>query len=362
MTQRILHVVGAPPNFMKASPVHAALAQHTGCTQVLVHTGQHYDAAMSEIFFQELGLPEPDLNLGVGSGSHAEQTATIMVRFEKVVLEHPPDLVVVYGDVNSTLAAAVVCAKLCIPIAHVEAGLRSFDRTMPEEINRVLTDQISNLLFTPSMDGNENLAKEGIPEDRIHLVGNTMMDTVLRLFPKALERWDHGLAETWGTEDYALVTLHRVSNVDDPNRLQALMDTLEELSHDLSIVFPIHPRTRARLQAMALEPQSPNLHLIDPPGYLDFLALQRHARMVITDSGGIQAETTFLGVPCITARANTEWPVTTDMGTNTLVGEDTNALKQAARDVLEGRAKQGSVPPLWEGHAGERIASVIRGW
>jgi UDP-N-acetylglucosamine 2-epimerase (non-hydrolysing) len=253
----------------------------------------------------------------------------------------------------------VDCAKLCIPVAHVEAGLRSFDRTMPEEINRVLTDQISDLLFTPSMDGNENLAREGIREDRVHLVGNVMMDTVLRLFPQALERWEGGLSDTWGIEDYALVTLHRVSNVDDPKRLQALMDTLEELSHDLSIVFPIHPRTRARLQSMALEPQSQTFHLIDPLGYLDFMALQRHARMVITDSGGIQAESTFLGVPCITARSNTEWPVTTDMGTNTLVGEDTDALKQAARDVLEGRAKQGSVPPLWEGHTGERIAEIL---
>lgn len=360
MPKRILHVVGARPNFMKAAPVHAALAQHTGCSQVLVHTGQHYDAFMSEIFFEELGLPEPDLNLGVGSGSHAEQTAEIMVGFERVAREQAPDLVVVYGDVNSTLAAALVCAKLGIPVAHVEAGLRSFDRTMPEEINRVLTDQIGHLLFTPSTDGNENLAKEGVPEDRVHLVGNPMMDTVLRLFPQALERWDQGLSESWGAQDYALVTLHRVSNVDDPERLQALMQALEELSRDLPMVFPIHPRTRARLQALSLDPQSPTLHLIDPLGYLDFLALQRHARMVITDSGGIQAETTFLGVPCITARPNTEWPVTTDMGTNTLVGEDTGALKQAARDVLQGRAKQGSVPPLWEGHAGERIADVLK--
>ena len=357
--QRLIHVVGARPNFMKAAPVHAALAQKEGISQVLVHTGQHYDAAMSQIFFEELELPEPDLNLEVGSASHAVQTAEVMTRFEEVVLDQAPDLVLVYGDVNSTLAAALVCSKLHIPVAHVEAGLRSLDRTMPEEINRILTDQVSDLLFTPSADGNENLEREGVAGDKVHLVGNVMMDTLLRLFPQALERWDNGLSDRWDAESYALVTLHRPSNVDDPERLAQLMKALKELSLDLPLVFPIHPRTRSRLRELDLEPESGGLHLIDPLGYLDFLALQRHAKVVITDSGGIQAESTFLGVPCVTARANTEWPVTVDMGTNTLVGEDTEALKQAVRDVLDGRGKRGTIPPLWDGHAGESIAEVI---
>lgn len=356
---RMLHVVGARPNFMKAAPVHAALAGKAGVSQILVHTGQHYDAAMSEIFFRELDLPEPDLNLGVGSASHAAQTAEVMIRFEQVALEQMPDRVLVYGDVNSTLAAALVCAKLHVPVAHVEAGVRSFDRTMPEEINRLLTDQASDLLLTPTVEGNENLAREGIPSHRIRFVGNVMMDTLLRLFPKALERWDGGLSDKWGREDYALVTLHRPSNVDDPDRLVRLMGTLDELSRDLPMIFPIHPRTRKRLQDLSMEPRSGRFHLIDPLGYLDFLALQRHAACVITDSGGIQAETTFLGVPCITARANTEWPVTVATGTNTLAGEDTHALEQAVREVLDGHGKRGTLPPLWEGHAGERIADAL---
>ena len=359
MTLRILHVVGARPNFMKAAPVHAALAERKGVAQILVHTGQHYDQAMSEIFFRELELPRPDLDLGVGSASHAAQTAEVMTRFEPVVLDQKPDRVLVYGDVNSTLAAALVSVKLHVPVAHVEAGVRSFDRAMPEEINRLLTDQASDLLLTPTVEGNENLAREGIPSHRVRFVGNVMMDSLLRLFPKALERWEAGLAETWGREDYGLVTLHRPSNVDEPERLRALLRTLEELSRDLPLVFPIHPRTRARLQALALEPRSPRLHLVDPLGYLDFLALQRHAACVITDSGGVQAETTFLGVPCITARTTTEWPVTVASGTNTLVGEDTDALARAVRDVLAGRARRGILPPLWEGHAAERIADAI---
>jgi UDP-N-acetylglucosamine 2-epimerase (non-hydrolysing) len=282
-----------------------------------------------------------------------------MTRFEPVVLEQKPDWVLVYGDVNSTLAAALVSAKLHVPVAHVEAGVRSFDRTMPEEINRLLTDQASDLLLTPTVEGSENLAREGIPAERVRFVGNVMMDSLLRLFPKALERWEGGLAETWGREPYGLVTLHRPANVDEPERLRALMGTLEALSRDLALVFPIHPRTRARLRDLALEPKSPRLHLADPMGYLDFLALQRHAACVITDSGGVQAETTFLGVPCVTARTTTEWPVTLEAGTNTLVGEDTDALARAVRDVLAGRAKRGTVPPLWEGRAAERIASVL---
>lgn len=359
MPTQILHVVGARPNFMKAAPVHSALAEHEGVSQLLVHTGQHYDDIMSEIFFKELELPEPDLNLGVGSASHASQTAEAMVRFEQVVRLHGPDLVVVYGDVNSTLAAALVCSKLGISVAHVEAGLRSFDKTMPEEVNRVLTDHISDLLFTPSVDGNENLAREGVPREKVHLAGNVMIDTLLRLFPKALQRWDETLSEAWGPAGYALVTLHRPSNVDDPERLQELMETLDELSRDIRVVFPIHPRTRKRIQELSFEPKGTNLHLTDPFGYLDFLALQRHADVVITDSGGIQAETTFMGVPCVTARSNTEWPVTTSMGTNTLVGRDTHALKKAVRAAIQGLPVPAAIPPLWDGLAGKRIASVL---
>ncbi len=359
MDKRILHVVGARPNFMKAAPVHAALSEKEGVSQFLVHTGQHYDEIMSEVFFKELDLPEPDLNLEVGSSSHAIQTAEVMILFEQVVLKQGPDLVVVYGDVNSTLAAALACAKLGISVAHVEAGLRSFDKTMPEEINRVLTDHISDLLFTPCVDGNENLAREGVDRDKVHLVGNVMIDTLMRLFPRALERWDQGLSEQWGQGDYALVTLHRPSNVDDPDRLGRLMSALDELCREVRVVFPIHPRTRSRLQDLSFEPGGKDLHLIEPLGYLDFLALQRHASVVITDSGGVQAETTFMGVPCVTARSNTEWPVTTDMGTNTLVGGDTDALKKAVRDALQGPPELKAIPPLWDGHAGERIASRL---
>jgi len=357
--KQIIHVVGARPNFMKAAPVHAALKARPEASQILVHTGQHYDPVMSDIFFRELGLPAPDLNLGVGSGSHAVQTAEVMVRFEEVVLDTNPDLVLVYGDVNSTLAAALVCSKLGVAVAHVEAGLRSFDRTMPEEINRLLTDQISDILFTPSADGNENLLREGVAEDKIHLVGNVMMDTLLRLFPRVLERWDRGPAEQWGREDYALVTLHRPSNVDDSQRLGDLMRTLGELSRDVQVVFPVHPRTRQRLDSVESGPGGGRVHLIEPMGYLDFLGLERHARVVITDSGGVQAETTFLGVPCITVRANTEWPVTTDIGTNVLAGLETETLKREVRKVLAGEARQGVVPALWDGHASERIAARI---
>jgi UDP-N-acetylglucosamine 2-epimerase (non-hydrolysing) len=359
LLREIIHVVGARPNFMKAAPVHAALSGSGEASQVLVHTGQHYDDVMSRVFFRELDLPEPDLNLEVGSASHAFQTAEVMTRFEKLLLERNPHMVVVYGDVNSTLAAALVCAKLGVPVAHVEAGLRSFDRTMPEEVNRILTDHISDLLFTPSVDGNENLAREGVPSHRVHLAGNVMMDTLLRLFPKALERWDAGLSDRWGEDGYILVTLHRPSNVDDPVRLAALMKAFDELSRETRVVFPIHPRTMSRLRSLSFKPAGKGFQLIEPLGYLDFLALQRHAAVVVTDSGGVQAETTFMGVPCVTARSNTEWPVTTGTGTNTLAGGDPGALKKAVRAALQGPAAQKMLPPLWDGHAGERIAPVI---
>lgn len=362
MGKRILHVVGARPNFMKAGPVHAALAELEGISQILVHTGQHYDEVMSEVFFKELKLPKPDLNLDVGSASHAVQTAEVMILFEQVVLRHQPDLTVVYGDVNSTLAAALVCSKLGVPIAHVEAGLRSFDKSMPEEINRILTDHVSDLLLTPSVDADENLAREGVSSDKVHLVGNVMMDTLMRLFPRALERWNQELSGKWGQGDYALATLHRPSNVDDPSRLELLMDALDKLSLEVRVLFPVHPRTRTRIDGLSFKPAGKNFHLIEPLGYLDFLALQRNAAVVITDSGGIQAETTFLGVPCVTVRPNTEWPVTTKTGTNTLVGHDMAALKKAVRAALEGPSIPGTLPPLWDGCSGERIASVLAGY
>lgn len=362
---RIVHVVGARPNFMKVAPVMAALAQCDGISQALVHTGQHYDANMSDVFFRQLGLPLPDVNLDVGSGTHAVQTAQVMMRFEKVVLGQRPDLVLVYGDVNSTVAAALVCAKLLVPVGHVEAGLRSFDRTMPEEINRVLTDQIADLLFTPSADGNENLLREGVAPARIHLVGNVMIDTLMRLLPQAEARWPelrHVLQiqnEALNDKGYALVTLHRPSNVDDPDELRRIMQTLYDIAEDIPIIFPVHPRTRQRLSSLEPRTQSPRLRLEEPVGYLDFLALQCHAALVITDSGGIQEETTFLGVPCLTVRENTERPVTVTVGTNTLVGRDMERLRAEVQRILSGHGKRGRVPPLWDGKAGERIAQAI---
>lgn len=354
----ILHVVGARPNFMKAAPVMAALAAYEHIRQVLVHTGQHYDANMSQVFFQQLGLPHPDVDLEVGSASHAVQTAEIMRRFETVVLEQRPDLVLVYGDINSTVAAALVCSKIGIAIGHVEAGLRSFDRTMPEEINRLLTDQMADLLFTPSADGDANLVREGIAPEKIHLVGNVMIDTLVRLLSAArlpdLENLD---------ERYVLVTLHRPSNVDEPGMLKRIIRTLDDLSAELQIIFPVHPRTRQRIHDYGLTlTDTSRLRLLDPLGYLEFLALQRQAAAIITDSGGIQEESTFLGVPCLTVRENTERPVTVEVGTNVLVGRDMQRLKTEMTRILNGTFKSGGVPPLWEGKASERIASIIYNW
>ncbi|ETW95859.1 MAG: UDP-N-acetylglucosamine 2-epimerase [Candidatus Entotheonella factor] len=354
----ILHVVGARPNFMKVAPVMAALDSREACSQRLVHTGQHYDANMSDVFFQQLGLPQPDVSLGVGSGSHAVQTAQIMMRFEEVVEEQRPGLVLVYGDVNSTVAAALVCAKLLIPVGHVEAGLRSYDRTMPEEINRLMTDQTADLLFTPSPDGDANLLREGIAPDAIHHVGNVMIDTLVRLLPQAQLPHIDGLATR-----YALVTLHRPSNVDDEAMLRRLMTTLQEVSQELQVVFPIHPRTRARLQAFDLAVvDEERFLLLEPLGYLEFLALQRQATLVITDSGGVQEESTYLRVPCLTARENTERPITVDVGTNVLVGQDMERLRAEVDHILAGTFKTGEIPRLWDGRAGERIADVIETW
>ena len=395
----ILHVVGARPNFMKAAPVLRALSL-PGVRQTLVHTGQHYDVAMSDVFFQQLGMPEPDCNLGVGSGTHAQQTAAIMQAFEPVLQERKPHLVLVYGDVNSTVAAALVCSKLGIRVAHVEAGLRSRDRSMPEEINRLLTDQLSDLLFTPSGDGDENLMREGIESSRIHRVGNVMIDSLVRLLPRADQCFPADV-----TSPYALVTLHRPSNVDDLPWLSELLSTLSELSTHLCIVFPVHPRTRQRLREVEpstaqglkepetatahvemgaspvkrseasargkkLEPLSarmfptPRLRLLDPLPYLEFIALQRRAAVVITDSGGIQEETSFLGVPCLTVRENTERPITLTMGTNQLVGRDLKKLRTAVERILNSNSEGLKPPdpariPLWDGQAAERIAQII---
>jgi UDP-N-acetylglucosamine 2-epimerase (non-hydrolysing) len=354
----LLHVVGARPNFMKVAPVFRALMKVPGIRQILVHTGQHYDRNMSQVFFQELDLPTPHVNLGVGSGTQSWQTAQIMMRLEPVVLEQRPDWVVVYGDVNSTLGAALVCAKLGVKLAHVEAGLRSFDRSMPEEVNRVLTDQVADLLFTPSEDAETNLLREGIGREKIHFVGNVMIDTLMRLLPRVEE--NHTLEKlSLEPGGFALVTLHRPSNVDEEKSLKSILQTLEKISDHVPIVFPIHPRTRERLAPLGLVAANGRLRLTEPLGYLDFLALQKNARLVITDSGGIQEETTFLGIPCLTVRENTERPVTVQKGTNVLVGKDMARLLRKTLAVLEGRFKKGAVPDLWDGRAAERIAGII---
>jgi len=350
----IVHVVGARPNFMKVAPVLHALSKRSNVRQTLVHTGQHYDANMSDVFFQQLGIPAPDINLSVGSGSHARQTSEIMTRFEPVVLEGKPDIVLVYGDVNSTVAAALVCAKLRVPVGHVEAGLRSFDRTMPEEINRLVTDQLADLLFTPSEDGNVNLQREGISPEKIFLVGNVMIDSLVRLLPTIMQHAPAGLPKR-----YALVTLHRPSNVDDSDALRGILQSLLDVSRDMSVVFPAHPRTRQRIADFGLN--ADQLRVLDPLPYVEFLAYQRGATVVITDSGGIQEETTYLGVPCLTLRSNTERPVTVSMGTNILVGQDAQKLRSELANILDGNAKKGTVPPLWEGLAGERIANILTG-
>lgn len=343
---------------MKAAPVIAALSRQDGIVQTLVHTGQHYDVNMSEIFFQQLGMPHPDVNLEVGSGSHAVQTALIMMHFEDVATKRQPDLVLVYGDVNSTVAAALVCAKLRIPVGHVEAGLRSFDRQMPEEINRLLTDQLADVLFTPSIDGNDNLMREGVSPEKIYLVGNVMIDTLVRLLPVAEGRSIvSDLVLTHG--GYCLVTLHRPSNVHDPSTLDAIVRTLLEVSQQVRIVFPVHPRTRERLALLGVNLTDRNLQLLEPLGYLDFLALERHAMMVITDSGGVQEETTFLGVPCLTVRDTTERPVTVSLGTNMLIGRDMKLLRRECDRIIAGQVKPYQAPPLWDGHAADRIAAII---
>lgn len=339
---------------MKAAPVIRALAGRSEIRQSLVHTGQHYDANMSGIFFRQLAIPRPDVNLGVGSASHACQTAEVMARIEPVLIERMPDKVLVYGDVNSTLAAALVCAKLLIELVHVEAGLRSFDRTMPEEINRIVTDRLADVLFTPSRDADQNLLAEGIELGKILNVGNIMIDSLVELLPAADAQPRNGWPET-----YALVTLHRPSNVDDGETLHRIIRTLLAINSDIPVVFPVHPRTRQRLSALDANVNA--LCLLDPLPYIEFLSLEKAATVVITDSGGIQEETTYLGVPCLTMRDNTERPVTVEWGTNVLVGQSGDRLRCEVDAILRGEVKRGTIPPLWDGHAGERIADALCG-
>jgi UDP-N-acetylglucosamine 2-epimerase (non-hydrolysing) len=360
---KIINVVGARPNFMKVAPIVAAMKQRPHAFQpMVVHTGQHYDAAMSDSFFEDLDLPQPDTHLGVGSGSHAAQTAAVMERFEPVVLRERPDWVLVVGDVNSTIACALVCVKLGVKVAHVEAGLRSRDRSMPEEINRLLTDQIADLLFTPSRDADENLIAEGIPRERIRFVGNVMIDSLQKNLKTAQDlhtREKLGLAGV----DYALLTLHRPSNVDLRESFERIVSALEVIASKLPIVFPVHPRTRKTIAELGLSArvnEIKDLRIIDPLGYLEFLNLSSSARLVLTDSGGIQEETTALGIPCLTLRENTERPITVEMGTNVVVGTDTTKIMAAATAALNGSAnKAPRQPPLWDGRTSERILDAL---
>lgn len=358
---RVINICGARPNFMKVAPLMRAYRRHPAIEPLLVHTGQHYDRNMSELFFKQLGIPEPDINLGVGSASHAVQTAEIMTRFEQTVLQRKPDWVVVVGDVNSTIACALVATKLGVRVAHVEAGLRSFDRSMPEEINRLLTDAISDLLFASEPSGVENLRREGIADEKIHFVGNVMIDT-LRANLEYAER--SPVLEQLGLRPnaYNVATLHRPSNVDSPETFGRILDAFEQIQQDLPIIFPIHPRTVANLKRLGLGPRIErikNLRIIEPLGYLEFLKLTAHAAVALTDSGGIQEETTILGVWCLTIRENTERPVTISHGTNRLVGTDTDRIVAAYRQCRQSRADRQRVPELWDGRAAERIAAIL---
>ena len=354
----VLHVLGARPNFVKAAPVVRGLAE-LGIRQGIIHTGQHYDALMSDVFFADLGLPEPIANLGVGSGTHARQTAALLTGLEEVITAHRPDLVVVYGDVNSTLAASLVCAKLHVPTAHVEAGLRSFDRSMPEEVNRVVTDALADLLFATSPDALCHLADEGIDPAKVHLVGNPMIDSLFG----AMDRLDpEPIKERLGvTGRYAVATLHRPANVDDPEAARELVAAVRAVTEQIPVVVPLHPRGRTRLAEAGLV-SGERLSIVEPLGYIDFLSLVRGAALVVTDSGGVQEETTMLGVPCLTVRPNTERPITITHGTNRLVTPATLPAA-VAKALADGAATpSGELPPLWDGAAGPRIARIIAAW
>ena len=358
---KIANVVGARPNLVKIVPLLREMCKHPEIQPLLVHTGQHYDEKLSDVFFRQMGIPEPDVNLEVGSGSHAWQTAEILRRIEPFLLEQRPDLVLVVGDVNSTVAASLAAAKLGIQVAHVEAGLRSFDRTMPEEINRVLTDALADYLFATEADAIENLLREGRPRERIHLVGNVMIDALRHFLPIAQQSrigQELGLMDGSAFRPFAVLTLHRPSNVDSAETLGKLLRAIEEVADLLPVVFPVHPRTQQKLNELAGR-NHPRLRMIPPVGYLDFLCLLSRARLVLTDSGGIQEETTALGVPCLTLRENTERPVTVTEGTNQVVGQDPARIVAAARETLAGKPKTGRVPQLWDGHAAERIVEVL---
>ena len=352
----ILSVVGARPNFMKLAPLARQLAGQPGVRHVIVHTGQHYDEAMSESFLRTLRIPTPDFNLAAGSGSHAQQTATIMQRFEPVCQELRPDIVLVYGDVNSTLAAALVAAKLGVRVGHVEAGLRSRDWSMPEEINRVVTDRLADLLFTPSRDADENLRQEGVAVERVHFVGNIMIDTLVELLPEARRRQSNGGRQPG---PYAVVTLHRPANVDDPTTLAAVMDGLVELAAERRILFPVHPRTRARLNDIGWRARTDRLELRDPVSYVEMLSLVLGSDLVITDSGGLQEETSYLGVPCVTVRPNTERPITCTVGTNRLVAARRDAICEGARAALASRQPHPAALERWDGQTAQRIAAIL---
>ena len=358
--KKIISVVGARPNFMKIAPIHRAFQKYKKeINHLICHTGQHYDQKMSKIFFDDLELPKPHFYLGVGSGSHAEQTGAIMIEFEKILLEENPDLIIVVGDVNSTIACSLTASKLHIPAAHVEAGLRSFDRKMPEEINRILTDTIAEYLFVTEKSGLINLKNEGISEDKIFFVGNVMIDSLIHFLPKTM---NSNILEQLNIEpkNYVLVTLHRPSNVDEKKNLIPLVNLLNNISSTRNVIFPIHPRTKNNLHSFGiLSSLNKDVILTDPIGYIDFITLIKNSGLILTDSGGIQEESTYLGVQCITIRTSTERPVTVEMGTNQLVGDDYTKAEQVALEVLNGKKKQGKIPEKWDGKTAERIAEII---
>jgi UDP-N-acetylglucosamine 2-epimerase (non-hydrolysing) len=358
---KIINIVGARPNLPKISPLMREMQRHPEIEPILVHTGQHYDETLSDIFFRQMGIPAPHVNLEVGSGSHAAQTAEILKRIEPVLVERQPDLALVVGDVNSTLAVSLAAVKLGIRVAHVEAGLRSFDRSMPEEINRVVTDALADYLFVTEQDAIEHLLREGRPRESIYLVGNVMIDSLRHFLPIAQESRigeELGLKNGSDWRRFAVLTLHRPSNVDSTEKLTELLRAIDVVAAQIPVIFPVHPRTQQHLTQAGIA-NHPQLRLISPIGYLDFLCLLSKATLVLTDSGGIQEETTALGVPCLTLRANTERPVTISEGTNLLVGTDPGKIVAAAQDVIAGKGKAGRIPQLWDGHAAERIVDIL---
>lgn len=359
MASRITAVVGARPNYMKVAPIWRELDKHGHISRTLVHTGQHYDENMSKIFFDDLKLPKPDIYLGVGSGSHGEQTAKVLLELERVLVKDRPDMLVVVGDVNSTMAGALAAVKLGVPVAHVEAGLRSFDRTMPEEINRMVTDIVADVLFTTTRSAGDNLIREGVDEAKIFFVGNVMIDSLNFYRPVAEKQ--STIIDSLGLspQGYGLVTLHRPSNVDHPEVLRGILEAIETLAEDCPMIFPAHPRTRKMLQDNGIEIAPNRIKILHPIGYLDFIKLMVHAKIVLTDSGGIQEETTVLDIPCLTIRHNTERPITVEEGSNRLVGTDPGKILAEGRKVLSSRRRPGRVPELWDGKAAERIVRVI---